>query len=115
MRTHPRESWEQMIERQDRDLAARLAFIRTCLACGFRMFLGANGLFYIIHPNTHDDRHAYPWQVTTCKMHGGNLEPYSHTTHKHLDLEVDHGCYYQSATWEIAWSILMDGEPTDGS
>jgi hypothetical protein len=80
-------NFERMIQQQDRERAARLAFIRTRIACGFMMFLGANGLFYIIHPNTHDDRERYPWQVTTFKRHDGALVPYSHTTHKHLDLE----------------------------
>ena len=106
-------TFETMHARQEREHAARLAFIRNCLACGLTMFLGANGLFYIVHPNCHDDREQYPWQVSTFKMHAGILEAYSHTTHKHLDIEIDHGCYYQSATWEIAWSILMEGEPVE--
>jgi hypothetical protein len=74
------------------------------------MFEGYNGLFYIIHPNTHQDRDKYPYQVTTCRIHDGILEPYSHTTHKYLDLEQDYGCYYESCVWEIAWSILMEGD-----
>ena len=106
------EPFEAMEIRQTREHLSRLHFIRDQIerVLGIRRsiaFRGGNDLVYIIHPNTREDRAKYPWQVTTFWEKDGELIPCSHTVHQHLDLEEDHGCYYKSAVWEIAWSITL--------
>ena len=104
------ETFKEQQARFDAEHLERLAFIRGRLKEGKPMFDGGNDLVYIIHPNTHEDRAKYPWQVTTLgRNDDGTLTPYSHTTHKFLDLDEDHGCYYASAVWEIAWSVTVPG------
>jgi hypothetical protein len=109
------ETFEEMIARQEVEHAERLAFIRARLAAsGNRaaQFEGGNDLVYLIHPNAHEDRAELPWQVTTfirSREDRDVLLACSDTRHKHLDLEEDHGCYYASAVWEIAWSVKMEG------
>ena len=114
------EPFEAMIIRNERSHLRRLAFIRSVLTAngnrGGRFDGGyQNSLVYVIHPNCHqgDDESERPWQVTTFGRDTEDpsiLIPYGHTTHKHLDLAEDHGCYFASAVWEIAWSIA---EPPD--
>jgi hypothetical protein len=104
------DTFEEMVAANAIEHMRRLAFIRSRLTPTGGLFEGGNDLCYIIHPNTHTDRDKYPWQVTTLQHDRADpslLIPCSHTTHRHLDLEEDHGCYYASAVWEIAWSIKL--------
>lgn len=63
-------------------------------------------LIFHISGNPKQNRHRFPWRVTTfTKDRAGFLMALGHTEHTDLDLPEDHGAYYKSAVWEVASQI----------